>query len=75
MAETPAGTAGGNGNGGRLEAHLQEVEVRLTRIETKLDAGLKHVATKAWVLGGLLAGMGVAVVVAFTIAVVVLYWM
>ena len=28
MAETPAGTAGGNGNGGRLEAHLQEVEVR-----------------------------------------------
>ena len=76
--EEPFGTertAGGNGNGGRLEARLREVEVRLTRIETKLDAELKHVATKAWVLGGVLAGMGVAVVVAFTIAVVVLYWM
>lgn len=72
--EEPLGTektAGGNGNGGRLEARLREVETRLTRIETKLDTELNHLATKAWVLGGVVAGM----IGAATIAAAVVRWL
>ena len=53
-APTPA--SGGGGGGGDLGDRLRVVEIRIARIETEL----KHVATKAWVLGGILGGMGVA---------------
>ena len=51
---------GGNGNGGGFEHRLRQLEVGLVRIETKLDTELKHLATKAWVLGGALASAGLA---------------
>ena len=53
-------TAGGNGNGTRFEHRLTQLEVGLVRIETKLDTELKHLATRAWVLGGALASAGLA---------------
>lgn len=61
-------TGGGNG-GGRTEDRLRGVEIQLAEIKTKLDTELKHVATKAWVLGGVLAGMGVAATIAAAVVV------
>lgn len=46
---------------------LRRLEISLARIETKLDTELKHVATKAWVLGCVLVGMGVAATVAASV--------
>ena len=48
--------SGGGGGGDSVESRLRAVEQQLARIEAELG----HVATKAWVLGGLLGGMGVA---------------
>ena len=56
--EMPTPSGGDSGNG--VENRLRQVENRLTRLETKFDAELKHLATRAWVLGGVLGGMGVA---------------
>ena len=56
---------GGNGAGGN-DARLRDIEHRLTCIETKFDTEVKHLATKAWVLGGVVGGMGLAVALAFT---------
>ena len=60
---TTESTSGGNGGGG-TEDRLRRVEIQLAEIKMKLDTELKHVATKAWVLGGVLAGMGVAATIA-----------
>ena len=49
-------TAGGL-EGGSSESRLREVERAVERIETKLDSELKHLATRAWVLGGVVGGM------------------
>ena len=68
--EEPPGTektGGGNGGGRDLEERLRGVEIQLAEIRAKLDAELKHFATKAWVLGGVLAGMGVAATIAAAI--------
>lgn len=73
--EEPQGaerTGGGDGGGSRLEDRLRGVEVQLAEIRAKLDAELKHFATKAWVLGGVLAGMGVAATIAAAIFVAAL---
>lgn len=73
--EEPRGTekaAGGNGNGTRFEHRLTQLEVRLARIEIKLDTELKHIATRAWVLGGVLAGMAVAATIAASVVVAAL---
>ena len=59
------------GGGGPREDRLRGVEIQLAEIKTKLDTELKHVATKAWVLGGVLAGMGVAATIAAAVVVVV----
>lgn len=65
---------GGGGNGGnhRLEDRLQGLELQLVEIRTKLDTELKHIATKAWVLGGVLAGMGVAATIAAAVVIAAL---
>lgn len=63
---------GGNGNGGGSEHRLRQLEIAIARIETKLDTELKHVATKAWVLGGVLAGMGVAAAIAASVVIAAL---
>ena len=55
--ESPAPASGGGGGGNDLDGRLRAVEMGLTRVETEL----KHMATRAWVLGGVLGGMGVAV--------------
>ena len=51
----------------RQTTQLRRLEISLARIETKLDTELKHVATKAWVLGGVLVGMGVAAAIAASV--------
>lgn len=65
---------GGGGNGGdhRLEDRLRGLELQLVEIRTKLDTELKHIATKAWVLGGVLAGMGVAATIAAAVVIAAL---
>ena len=71
VEEGPPATAmsGGNGGGGRIEERLRSVEIQLGQINAKLDAELKHVATKAWVLGDVLAGMGVAATIAAAVVI------
>lgn len=58
--DSPAPASGGGGGGSDLDGRLRAVETRLARME----AELKHMATRAWVLGGVLGGMGVAAGVA-----------
>lgn len=65
-------SGGGNGGGHRGEDRLRGVEIQLAEIKMKLDTELKHVATKAWVLGGVLAGMGVAATIAAAVTVAAL---
>ena len=65
--EVEDGAGGSNGNGQRLN----RIEERLTRMEAKFDAELPHLATKAWVLGGVVGGMVVAA--SLTIAVLKLF--
>ena len=54
---------------GRKADRLHRIEVQLTEIKAKLDIKLKHVATKAWVLGSVLAGMGLAATIAAAVVV------
>lgn len=63
--ESPAPASGGGGGGNDLDVRLRAVETRLARIE----AEMKHMATKAWVLAGVLGGMGVAAGIAVGIGV------
>ena len=47
-----------------LDGRLRSVEIGTEKIQTQLQ----HVATRAWVLGGILAGMGVAAGIAVGLA-------
>ena len=72
MAENPAGTspsgrAPTNGNGSYVPGRLAGVEARLAALE----AHMQHMATKAWVLGGVVGGMGLAAGV--TLAIIKLF--
>ena len=51
-------SGGGNGNGGD-----KEIYERLARIE----AHMQHMATKAWILGGVVGGMGLAATITLAI--------
>ena len=61
-------------NGGGTDDCLRRIELQLTGIKAQLDVKLKHVATKAWVLGSVLAGMGVAATIATAVAVAYRTW-
>lgn len=63
--DSPASASGGGGGSNDLDGRLRAVEISLARIETEM----KHVATKTWVLAGVLGGMGVAAGVAVGIGV------
>lgn len=53
-------SAGGGGSGGNgFDERLRRVEQQLARIETEL----RHTATRAWVLGGVVGGMAIAAVI------------
>ncbi len=71
----PVSGNGGGGNGveARLKAveeAVREIKVDMKRLDDRLgdveklvveiSTEMRHVATRAWVLGGILAGMGVA---------------
>ena len=62
--------AGGGGDGTDDE-RLRALEVQMVRIDERLknlESELKtHFATKAWILGGVLGGMGIAATVAAVI--------
>ena len=50
----------------KLETRMDGLESGLIRLETEFKTEMKHVATKAWVLGGLAGGMGIAATIAVT---------
>lgn len=50
----------GGGDGGSYDQRLSSLEGDVR----ELRADMKHVATKAWVLGGVLGGMAVAATIA-----------
>ena len=56
------------GEGGTTDVRLRAVEVQLARVDERLsriESELKqHFATKAWILAGVLGGMGVAAAIA-----------
>ena len=54
---------GGGGGGDGIDARLRAVELQLGRIETEL----KHLATRAWVLGGVVGGMVTATLITLTV--------
>ena len=54
---------GDGGSGSGFEARLRSVELDIREIKTDL----KHVATRAWVLGGVLAAAGVGAGVALAV--------
>ena len=47
-----------------LETRIDGLESGFIRLETEFKTEMKHVATKAWVLGGFAAGMGIAATIA-----------
>lgn len=54
-----------------IKADVKKFDVRLRAVEgdtREIKARLQHVATRAWVLGGILAGMGVAAGIGVTLA-------
>ena len=56
------------GNGGRFDDRLRDLEIKVSAI----DERLKHTATKAWVLAGVLGGMGVAAGVAVSLTLLII---
>ena len=62
LYEMPTPSNGNSGNG--IEKRLREVEKSIVRLEARFDTELKHLATRAWVLGGVLGGMGIAATIA-----------
>lgn len=50
----------------KLETRIDGLESGLIRLETEFKTEMNHVATKAWVLGGLAGGMGIAATIAVT---------
>ena len=48
----------------KLETRMDGLKSGLIRLETEFKTEMKHVATKAWVLGGLAGGMGIAATIA-----------
>ncbi len=49
-----------------LGTRFDGLETRVIRLETEFRTEMKHVATKAWVLGGVTGGMGLAATIAVT---------
>lgn len=62
----PLNSHGGDGGGG-IDTRLRAVEVELAAVKTEL----KHLATRAWVLGGVVGGMVTATLI--TLAVIKLF--
>jgi len=60
----PPSSSSGNGGGyGALDTRLRSVELDVREIKTDM----KHVATRAWVLGGVLAAAGVGAGIALAV--------
>ena len=66
QAPQPSGPGGGNG----LEGRLRQLEIELGRLDVKVDGIKENMATKAWVLGGVIGG----VVLALGVAIALLRW-
>ena len=49
-----------------LGTRFDGLETRVIRLETEFRTEMKNVATKAWVLGGVTGGMGLAATIAVT---------
>ncbi len=52
-----------DGGGGGTDARLKEIELRMARVGTEL----KHLATRAWVLGGVVGWMVTATIITLTV--------
>ena len=57
------GTGSGNNGGNGFDSRLREAEKDIAGIKNELT----HLATKAWVLGGVIGGMIIAASLAITI--------
>ena len=67
-ADPPIPSSVSSGGGaGTFDSRLRDVERAVERIETKLDTELKHLATRAWVLGGVVGGMVSATLITLTV--------
>ncbi|MCY4086710.1 MAG: hypothetical protein OXG37_07475 [Actinomycetia bacterium] len=54
--EPPVGASSGGTGGTNFDERLRNVELDVRAVKTDM----KHVATKAWVLAGVIGGMGTA---------------
>ena len=52
----------------KIDERLKSVEIYLAKLDTKFETELKYLATKAWILGGLLGGMGMAAMIGIGLA-------
>ena len=79
VTELPSRSVSGNGHGGGgFETRLRDIESRLRAVELEVrevKTDMKHLANKAWVLGGLLSGLlgGMGIAAAIALAVVRLW--
>ena len=62
-------SSGDGGNG--VDLRLRAVEQGITRLETKFDTELKHLATKEFIYKTILGGMGIAAAIA---GVIIKFW-
>ena len=56
----------GGGNGGGIEGRLRALEVQVARIDERIIGLEKTVATKAWVLGGVVMATVIGIGIALT---------
>jgi len=71
---------GGNGGGREIYERLARIETDMKHMATEasiegikgelqgIKAHMQHMATKAWILGGVIAGMGLAASIALAVA-------
>ena len=63
VTEFPSRPLDGGGGGDQFDARLRAVEGDIREVR----AYMNHIPTRAWVLGGVLAGMGVAAGIAIAV--------
>ena len=62
---TPAPSSNGNGNG--FDGRLRALEIQVARVDERIVAMEKAMATKAWVLGGVVLAAVIGVGLALTL--------
>ncbi len=67
-----AHSTGRNGGGnGTTDKRLRDVEVALASLDTRITTKFEHIATREWVLAGVIAGMMIAATLSASIAIAI----